>query len=357
MVKGEVRRGRGDFFVGRGGRGGWGRGSSRVDSVAGVRAACGVTLVEQGLAVKKVLVTGADGMLGTEVMRVLAGDARVTAVASTLRTMDVTNLEQVRDVMGRERPTHVIHCAAYTFVDNAEKDALKAYQINAEGTKNLAFFCREQDVELLYVSTDYVFAGDKGAPYVESDRPGPINVYGASKLLGETYTRVLLDRHKIVRTSWLNGLGGDYTRNFIETMLRISETRSVLSLVNDQVGRPTFTFDLARALVMLLDVKAYGVYHVTNTGECSWYEFAREIFEVAGRRGLTLRPILSEQFRSAARRPHYSVLANTRFAALGLPELPSWQDSLREYFRRRDRFASLPDVSRLGPSPNAVPAG
>lgn len=302
---------------------------------------------------KTVLVTGADGMLGTEVMRLLERDKSVRAIGTRLSDMDVTNLERVRGVLYRHTPTHVIHCAAFTFVDQAEKQALLAYQINAEGTKNLAFFCRELDIELIYLSTDYVFPGDKDTPYLETDRPGPINTYGMTKLLGEVYTQTLLERYKIVRTSWLNGLGGDYGRNFIETMLRVSETRSVLSLVSDQVGRPTFTFDLAQALVTLLDVNAYGIFHVTNSGQASWFEFAREIFQAAGKDNIELRPILSEQFRSAAKRPAYSVLDNSRFAALGIPLLPDWRDSLTEYFRRRAQSAApkLPENAKPAKTP------
>lgn len=296
-------------------------------------------------------------MLGSEVMRQLGADRQVNAVPATINTMDVTRLDQVRDVLQRERPTHVIHCAAYTQVDSAEKEVLTAYKVNADGTKNLAFFCREQDIELIYLSTDYVFSGGKKEPYVETDYPDPINVYGMTKLLGETYCNVLLERHKIVRTSWLNGLGGDYTRNFIETMMRVSETRSTLSLVNDQIGRPTFTFDLARALVTLLDAKSYGVFHVTNSGQCSWYEFAAEIFRLAERHDLTLRPILSEQFRSAARRPHYSVLANTRFEQIGLEPLPHWRDSLREYFRRRGLYQTLREKRLANPQLNPSTTG
>jgi len=294
-------------------------------------------------------------MLGVEVMRALGRDDAIRAVPTTLRDLDVTNLEQIQFVLQEVRPTHIIHCAAYTFVDTAEKEKLKAYQVNAEGTKNLAFFCREQDIELIYLSTDYVFNGEKRTPYVESDPSGPINVYGMTKLLGETYIQILLERYKIVRTSWLNGLGGDRDRNFIETMLRVSETRPTLSLVNDQIGRPTFTFDLANALVSLLSVTDYGVYHVTNGGQCSWYEFAKEIFDIAGRTELTLRPILSEQFRSAARRPAYSVLANERFEATGLRPLPDWRESLREYFRRRELPAEQKEQpEEFGPSPQAM---
>ncbi len=300
----------------------------------------------------KVLVTGANGMLGTEVMRQL-DRLEIPAVSSTIDDMDVTKLDVVRDVLHRECPTHIIHTAAFTLVDTAEKDKLLAYQINAEGTKNIAFFCRELDIELIYLSTDYVFSGEKGDPYTETDPTDPINMYGMTKLLGEEYVRVLLEKYKIVRTSWLNGLGGDYSRNFIETMLRVAKTRSTLSLVNDQVSHPTFTFDLAQALVTLLDVNVYGNYHVTNSGECSWYEFAQEIFSVAGVEDITIRPILSEQFRSAAKRPRYSALENTRFKDLGLKPLPYWKESLKEYFRRRRLSDSL-SVPQEGQSPKAM---
>ncbi len=303
---------------------------------------------------KTILVTGADGMLGTEVMRLLRRDAGLKAIGTTQADMDITNLAQVRDTLARHRPSHIIHCAAFTFVDRAEKEPLLAYAVNAEGTKNLAFFSRELDIELIYLSTDYVFDGRKGEPYREDERPNPINVYGNSKLLGETYTATLLEKFKVVRTSWLNGLGGDYTRNFIETMLRVSESRSTLSLINDQVGRPTFTFDLAQALVTLVDVNVYGVFHVTNSGQCSWFDFAREVFAVAGRNEVVVRPILSEQFRSHAERPKYSVLENTRFAGLGLRLLPDWRDSLREYFRRREYSADIPE--NAVPSPRALRA-
>lgn len=284
--------------------------------------------------VKTVLVTGADGMLGSEVVRLLSRESDVHIIGTTVDQMDITNLGAVRDTMLRHRPTHIIHCAAFTAVDSAEKEPLRAYMVNAEGTKNLAFFARELDAEMIYLSTDYIFSGTKGTPYLEGDTPNPLNTYGKSKLLGERYVQALTEQHKIVRTSWLNGLGGDFTRNFIETMLRLAESRPSLSVVHDQRGRPTFTFDLAQALVMLLNVNSYGIFHVTNSGECTWYEFAVRLFELAGKH-VDLQPISSEQFRSLARRPTYSALDNTRFPALGLPKLPAWEDSLREYFRRR----------------------
>lgn len=284
---------------------------------------------------RTVLVTGADGMLGSEVVRLLQRESDVRAVPTTIREMDLTDLSAVRDTMLRSRPTHVVHCAAFTHIDTAEKEPLRAYMINAEGTKNLAFFCRETEAELLYLSTDYVFSGEKRVPYVETDATGALNTYGKSKLLGERYIQALLDNHKIVRTSWLNGLGGDHTRNFIENILRLAETRPALHALNDQVSRPTFTFDLAQAIVTLLSVNSVGVFHVTNSGPpCTWFEFARQVIAEAGKNA-EVQQTTSQQFRSLARRPAYSALENTRFRALGIPELPDWRESLREYFRRR----------------------
>lgn len=301
---------------------------------------------------KKVLVTGSDGMLGSEVLRHLKRRTGVEALATTQKTLDITDLAAVKRCFERERPTHVIHCAAFTLVDTAEKEPLHAYSVNAEGTKNLAFFASQTGAEVIYLSTDYVFDGERGVPYVEVDVPHPINVYGRSKLKGEEYLRTLVERHKIVRTSWLNGLAGTSTRNFIETMLRLSEQRSQLHVVNDQTGRPTFTFDLAPVLVDLLDVRAYGVFHVTGEGHCTWYEFALKIFEMAHKR-ISVQAIPSSQFRSLAQRPKYSVMLNTRFEELGLPLLPHWESSLHDYFRRRRLAESISRPENRAPSRDA----
>lgn len=301
---------------------------------------------------KIVLVTGSEGMLGSEVVRHLKRRSDVRVVRGTAESLDITNLATVKQAFERHRPTHVVHCAAFTMVDTAEKDPLKAYTVNSEGTKNLAFFARELDAEFLYISTDYVFDGSKTDAYVETDEPNPINVYGDSKLRGEQHVQTLCERHKIVRTSWLNGLGGVVNRNFIETMLRFSQTRDQLSVVNDQTGHVTFTFDLAPAIGMLLDVKSYGVFHVTGEGECTWYDLATKVFEIA-HKSVTVKPITSDQFRSLARRPRHSVLRNTRFEGLGLPLLPHWEDSLREYFRRRRLAEGLRQPESRGPSRDA----
>jgi dTDP-4-dehydrorhamnose reductase len=305
--------------------------------------------------VKTVLVTGSDGMLGSEVIRQLRKLSSVNIVPATVKTMDITNLSSIRAMFERYRPTHVLHCAAFTAVDTAEKEPLNAFMVNAEGTKNLAFFASRFDTEILYISTDYVFDGKRGKPYTESDVPHPLNTYGVSKLRGEEYLRELLERHKIIRTSWLNGLGGVYNRNFIETMLRISEQRNELAVVDDQTGRPTFTFDLAKALILLLDAKSYGVFHVTGEGNTTWFGFARKIFELAEKQ-VQVKPITTEQFRSLAERPRYSVLKNTRFEALGMELLPHWEDSLKEYLRRRTLAQSISDSNQKAPSKDATMA-
>lgn len=303
--------------------------------------------------VKTVIVTGSDGMLGTELIRHLRKLSDVNIIPTTLKTMDITNLGSIRAMFERYRPTHIIHCAAFTQVDTAEKDPLAAFMVNAEGTKNLAFFATRFDTEILYISTDYVFDGKRGKPYTENDTPNPINTYGKSKLRGEEYLRDLCDRHKIIRTSWLNGLGGVYNRNFIETMLRISEQRNELSVVDDQTGRPTFTFDLANGIILLLNAQAYGVFHVTGEGQTTWYGFAKKVFEIA-KKDVHLKPITTEQFRSLADRPRYSVLKNTRFEKLGMELLPHWELSLAEYFRRRKLAQSIHDSNEKSPSRDAT---
>lgn len=284
---------------------------------------------------KTILVTGADGMLGTELVKQLRRVEGYRVIPSLLKDMDITDVLSVRDNLKEQGPDVIIHTAAYTQVDSAEKDPLAAQMVNAEGTKNLAFFCRELDIELIYISTDYVFDGKKGEPYVESDATCPINTYGRTKLLGEQYIQALVDRHKIVRTSWLNGLSGSFTRNFIETILRIAQRKNRISVVNDQVGRPTFTFDLARRLILMVELQETGIFHATNAGQCSWFEFAEEIVRIAEMPGVTVHPITTAQFRSLALRPEFSVLENKRMLDLGLEPLPQWRDSLREYFRRR----------------------
>lgn len=286
---------------------------------------------------RKVLITGADGMLGTDLVNHFNLQSQFEVIPTTIHNMDVTNPQQVKDVLIAHRPDVVIHCAAYTQVDKAEKEPEICFAVNAEGTKTIATLCRELDAEMIFISTDYVFDGRKKSPYVESDKPNPLNVYGASKLKGEEYVQSIVPQHKIVRTAWLNGIHCTYGTNFIEAILRNLASEKSVSVVNDQYGTPTFTFHLAEELALLLDVKVYGVFHITNQGICSWYEFACAIVEEFGIKDVTVKPIKASQFRSLAKRPEYSVLENARLKELNLPLLPHWREGLAEYHRRRTK--------------------
>lgn len=286
---------------------------------------------------KRIIITGADGMLGVDLVNHLRSNPVFEVIPSTIKNMDITNLKQVRDFMLRHRPDVVIHCAAFTSVDEAEKRPEACFSVNADGTKNIAFFCRELDAEMIFISTDYIFDGKKKKPYIESDKPNPLNVYGASKLKGEEYIRLLVARHKIVRTSWLNGVHSSYRTNFIEAILKIAQEKRSVSVINDQWGKPTFTFHLAEELAILLEVNAYGTFHVTNDGLCSPYEFATAIIKEFAQNKVEVKPIKSSQFRSLARRPQNSALENARLKELRLPLLPHWREGLEEYRRRRPK--------------------
>jgi dTDP-4-dehydrorhamnose reductase len=251
-------------------------------------------------------------MLGQDVARAAGGDA----VALTRADLDVTDTDAVREALDGAT---VINCAAYTNVDGAEEDAETARAVNALGAHNIGTAAER----VVYVSTDYVFDGAKGAPYVESDPTGPLQEYGRSKLAGENATAETNPNHVIVRSSWLFGAGGG---NFVETMLAHGRERDELRVVDDQVGSPTFTGHLAEALVALADGEERGVLHVAGGGSCSWYEFARKIFERAGV-DVRLQPCTTDEFPRPAQRPAYSVLASER----GAPELPAWEHGLDAY--------------------------
>ena len=237
--------------------------------------------------------------------------------------------------MDRFSPEVIFHGAAYTAVDKAESEPELAEKVNGLGTRNLAYWARQNGARLIYVSTDYVFDGEKKEPYTEKDSPNPLGVYGKSKLLGEIYLQTLLENFLIVRTSWLCGANGP---NFVATMLRLGAQKTELSVVDDQRGRPTFTFDLARALVSLGVSSEVGICHVSNGGEASWYEFALEIFAQAKGGQPLVRPIASSQYPTAAKRPLNSLLDLGRLEGLGLA-LPHWKDSLGELLKRLEEFA------------------
>lgn len=276
--------------------------------------------------------TGAAGMLGRDVQE----EARALGhevLAFSRQELDVTDQPAVRRAVRECRPDCVINCAAYTNVDGAEEEAERAVAVNALGVRNLAAACREMDVVLVHFSTDYVFDGQKSTPYTIFDRPAPLNVYGRSKLMGEEYLRLIGPRHYLVRTSWLFGAGG---RNFVETILRLAREKGEISVVDDQRGCPTYTRDLARAVLDLAATGAYGTYHVTNAGSTTWYGFAGEILRAAGVSAV-VRPATSAELSRPAARPANSVLDPFPLRETLGYLLPPWTDALARYLAERKR--------------------
>nr|WP_092074276.1 dTDP-4-dehydrorhamnose reductase [Dendrosporobacter quercicolus]NSL49180.1 dTDP-4-dehydrorhamnose reductase [Dendrosporobacter quercicolus DSM 1736]SDM86716.1 dTDP-4-dehydrorhamnose reductase [Dendrosporobacter quercicolus] len=271
----------------------------------------------------RILVTGANGQLGREVAR-QAGDHEL--VLADRRRLDIADETAVRALLREIKPQAVIHCAAYTNVDGAESDADGAFRVNAAGARNIAAGCLEQQARMVYVSTDYVFDGQTAAAYREFDPVNPQTVYGRTKFQGEQLVRQILGRHYIVRTAWLYGDGG----NFVRTMLKLAEECQELRVVADQTGTPTSTVDLARVIYQLLASDAYGTYHATCQGHCTWYEFACEIFKQSGKK-VRVTPVASGEFPRPAKRPAYSVLDNYLLRmTLGDP-MRQWQAALQEY--------------------------
>jgi dTDP-4-dehydrorhamnose reductase len=276
----------------------------------------------------KVLVTGAAGMLGQDVVRA-AEFVNHEVVALARGDLDVTDPRAVRRLMEAERPDAVVNCAAWTDVDGAEADERTATEVNGVGAGIVAAEAADVGAVVVHPSTDYVFDGSSRRPYIESDRPAPLSAYGRSKLAGEIEVAAAAERHFIVRSSWLFGAGG---RNFVETMLEHADDVAPLLVVRDQVGAPTYTGHLADALVRLLDGEAYGIHHIAGSNECSWYEFAVEIFRQAGTETRVMSCTTEEYTPRAAQRPAYSVLGTERDYPIVLPD---WQDGLASYLRER----------------------
>lgn len=273
----------------------------------------------------RVLVTGAAGQLGCELIPAFSGH-EVTGLAR--QDLDVGDYGQVMEVFFELKPEVVVNAAAYTDVDGCEARAEEAFRVNALGAQNVALGCREVGAFMVHVSTDYVFDGTSRRPYREHDRPNPLSVYGASKLAGEEMAReVLPGRVAVVRTSWVYGVKG---RNFVRTILRLAGEREELEVVNDQVGSPTFARDLARALRAVAAARRPGLFHYAGSGSCSWFEFAREVFRLAGLDPSRVRPTTTEALGRPAPRPAYSVLDTTLWRLAGFPPPRSWREALAE---------------------------
>jgi dTDP-4-dehydrorhamnose reductase len=275
----------------------------------------------------KVLVTGAGGMLGQDVVRA-AEFVNHEVVAYPRADLDITDPRVVRRVFERERPDAVINCAAWTNVDGAEDSEAEATEVNGVGAGIVAAEADGIDAVVAHVSTDYVFDGTSRRPYVESDTTNPLQAYGRSKLAGEIEVAAANERHFIVRSGWLFGVGGG---NFVETMLKLAGDLSQVVVVRDQLGAPTYTGHLADALVRLIDGEAYGIHHIAGSDQCSWYEFAIEIFDQAGVDTHVLS-CTTEEFGRPAARPAYAVLGTERDYPIVLPD---WQEGLASYLRER----------------------
>ncbi len=282
----------------------------------------------------KLLVAGAAGMLGRDVM-LAAGNAGHDVVGFGRAELDVTDPEALARKLDLERPDVVINCAAWTDVDGAEEAEDAAFAVNGTGAGNLAAAAAAVGASVVCISTDYVFDGAKGSPYVESDQPAPLSAYGRTKLAGEEATAAANKRHFIVRSAGLFGIGGG---NFVETMLRLAATQNEVLVVRDQVGSPTYTWHLAYGVVRLIEGIEFGIHHMAAAGKCSWYEFAREIFEQAKVECKVLSGT-TEMLGRPAPRPPYSALASQRQHAI---RLPSWQDGLAGYLAQRQAEKETP---------------
>lgn len=274
----------------------------------------------------RILVTGVKGQLGHDVVNELTKRGH-TPIGVDVEEMDITDAAAVEQEMKKEPLDAVIHCAAYTAVDSAEDNREVCMRVNAEGTRNIARVCRELDIKMVYISTDYVFDGEGERPWEPDDARNPLNVYGESKYQGELAVEEYLDKYFIVRIAWVFGVNG---KNFIKTMLRLAKDHKEINVVNDQTGSPTYTYDLAVLLADMVETEKYGRYHATNEGLCTWYEFAKEIFAQAGV-DVKLNPVSSEEFPAKARRPHNSRMDKSRLTQNGFKLLPSWQDALKRY--------------------------
>lgn len=276
----------------------------------------------------RVLVTGVKGQLGHDVMNELAKRG-YEGVGVDVEEMDITDRDAVERVMRDAHVDKVMHCAAWTAVDAAEDQVELCRKVNAVGTENIARMCRELDLPMVYLSTDYVFDGEGERPWEPDDERHPLNVYGQTKYEGELAVEKYLEKYFIVRIAWVFGVNGN---NFIKTMLRLSETHDTLTVVDDQIGSPTYTYDLARLLVDMLETEKYGRYHATNEGLCSWCDFAKEIFRQAGKQ-VTVLPVTSEEYPAKAKRPHNSRMNKDKLEEMGFTRLPSWQDALGRYLK------------------------
>ena len=279
---------------------------------------------------EKIIVTGCNGQLGRAVNKLYANDGRYELVNTDVGELDITNIDEVMSFAREVKPYAIINCAAHTGVEACETEADKAYRINAIGARNLSIAATETNAKLIHISTDYVFDGKGTRPYTEFDAVGPQGMYGRTKLAGENFVRQFADRYFIIRTAWLYGDG----KNFVKTMLRLSETNDKVRVVKDQVGSPTSAEELAKAIAFLLPTENYGLFHGTCEGDCSWAEFTEEIFRLAGKKTV-VEAITTEEFGAKAPRPAYSILENYMFKLTSDFMFADWHDAIAKYMKEQ----------------------
>lgn len=274
----------------------------------------------------KILVTGVKGQLGYDLCRILS-DRGIDHLGADIEDFDITDAKATEAFITAYRPDAIIHCSAYTAVDRAEDDVELCTRVNAEGPANIAAVAKQLGAKMMYISTDYVFPGTGETAYSPEDPTGPLSVYGKTKLEGEKAVRAASDRHFIVRISWVFGINGN---NFVKTMLRLAETRTDLNVVADQIGSPTYTYDLSRLLCDMIVTDKFGTYHATNEGLCSWAEFAAEIMRLGGK-STAIHPIPTAEYPTRAVRPLNSRMSKDKLEENGFCRLPHWKDALARY--------------------------
>jgi len=275
----------------------------------------------------KIMIIGSEGMLGHDLVNILSAEHEVCT--TTIETLDITDIDKTIKTVKENNPDVLVHAAAFTDVDGSESKPDLAYKVNAIGTRNVAVACLKTDCAMVYICTDYVFDGTNTTPYYEYDQTKPLGVYGKTKHTGEVYIRDILNKFYIVRTSWLYGYHGP---NFVATMLNLAKTTDNISVVDDQIGSPTYTVDLSNAIARIIERPSYGIYHVTNSEYCSWYDFAKEIFKQA-KVEVNLKPVTTEEFPRPAPRPKYSVLENYNWKMEGYPKIRSYKEALTDYLK------------------------
>ncbi|HBF5149209.1 dTDP-4-dehydrorhamnose reductase [Clostridioides difficile] len=285
----------------------------------------------------KILITGCNGQLGKELVNQLKSinqsmnQPKYTILATTRDDLDISNQTNVDNFIFHNKPNVVINCAAYTKVDACEDNIEVAYKINSLGVRNLVIASEKVNAKFVHISTDYVFNGFSKYPYREDNKTEPNSVYGKSKLMGEKFVEQFSHKYFILRTAWLYGDGN----NFVETMIKLSLENKEVNVVNDQFGSPTSTVDLAKVIIRIMETENYGVYHATCEGQCSWYDFAKKIFELK-KINIKVNPIKSNDFKSNVQRPQYSVLDNFMLKLIGLNSFRAWEESIEEYIKTYD---------------------